>query len=147
MALTPDDTFLISSSTALGMAENLVVLLNTVVKNLPEPELRQVRGALENSVRLADELLYNIAISSTFEMLTLSDGMFSLPSAPIRKQTYSPESVRHPWRGRFFRKCRKFSHSRRQHRYDHLCGSPIATTFFHSPPTRSDPLHLHRLLL
>ena len=113
MALAPDDTFLISSSTALGMAENLVILLNTVVKNLPEPELRQVRGALENSVHLADELLYNIAISSTFEMLTLSDGMFSLPSAPVRKQTYSPESVHHPWRERFYRKCRKFSHSRR----------------------------------
>lgn len=80
MTFAPDDVFLVSPSTALGMAENLVQLLHTIVKNLPEAELRQVRAAMEDSVRLADELLYNIAISSTFEMLTLNDGMCALPS-------------------------------------------------------------------
>lgn len=70
-----DDVFLLSSSTALVMGENLVHLLNTVVRNLPESELRKIRDALERSVRIADGLLYNMTISSTFDMLTLSNGM------------------------------------------------------------------------
>jgi hypothetical protein len=56
--------------TALGMAKHLIILLNTIFGNLLEPEPREVRGALERSVYVADEPLYNIAISSTFETLT-----------------------------------------------------------------------------
>lgn len=76
MVHTPDDIFTISSSTALGMAENLVLLLNSLVKNLPERELRKVRNALERTVHVADDLLLNITISSGFNMLTLSDGVY-----------------------------------------------------------------------
>ena len=68
------DVFLVSSSTALGMAEDLVLVLNTIIRNLPEPELRRVHNALERSVRIADDILCNIAISATFDVLSLSDG-------------------------------------------------------------------------
>ena len=68
------DAFLVSSSTALGMAEDLVHILNTIIRNLPEPELRRVHNALERSVRMADDILCNIAISATFDVLSLSDG-------------------------------------------------------------------------
>lgn len=70
-----DDVFLVSPFTALGMAENLVNVLNTIIGNLPESELRRLRSAMEHSVRTADEILYNIAITSTFDVLTLNDGM------------------------------------------------------------------------
>ena len=75
MVFAPDDTFLISSSTALGMSEHLIHLLDTIVENLPEAELRKVRGALERSVRAADDILYNMTISSTFDILTLGESM------------------------------------------------------------------------
>ena len=52
------------------MAKHLIILLNTIFGNLLEPEPREVHGALERSVYVADELLHNIAISSTFETLT-----------------------------------------------------------------------------
>lgn len=67
--------FVISSSTTLDMAEHLLALLNTVVQNLPESELRRIRKAIDQSVTLADDLLCNIRISSAFEMVTTNDGM------------------------------------------------------------------------
>lgn len=77
MAFTPDDTFLVSSATALGMAENLIIVLNSIMGNLPESELRRVRSAMEHSVRVADDILYNAALTSTFDVLTLNDGMYT----------------------------------------------------------------------
>ena len=76
MTHTPDNVFTISSLTALGMAENLILLLNSLVENLPERELRKVRDALERTVHIADNLLLNMTISSGFDMLTLSDGVY-----------------------------------------------------------------------
>jgi len=76
MTYTPDDVFLVSSPTALGMAENLVLVVNTMIRNLPEGELRRMRNSLVNSVRLVDDTLCNIAISSTFDMLSVSEGVF-----------------------------------------------------------------------
>lgn len=80
--MTQDDTFVVSSSTALNMGEHLLALLNTVIQNLPEQELRKMREALYQSVSFTDDLLYNISISSTFDMLTVSDGM-CIPQNPI----------------------------------------------------------------
>lgn len=57
------------------MAQNLLLLLNTIAGNLPESELRQIRGALVNSVRIADDALCNMTISTTFDMLTFNDGV------------------------------------------------------------------------
>lgn len=65
--------FVVSSSTALEMAEHLLGVLNTIVLNLPELELRSVRNAMGRSVTLADDLLCNLSISSAFEILT-NDG-------------------------------------------------------------------------
>ena len=79
--VVPDDTFVISLSTALGMGEYLVALLNTVIQNLPELELRMMRNTLEQSVALADDLLFNISISSPFDTLTINDGAHILLSA------------------------------------------------------------------
>ena len=73
MALAPDDAFLIPSSTALVMTEHLVYLLDTMIKNLPEFELRMVYRALEHSLRIADDLLFKMSILSTFGMLSPSD--------------------------------------------------------------------------
>ena len=78
---THDDVFVLSSYAAIGMAEYLLAILNTVIHNLPEPELRKMRKSLDRSVTRTDELLYNIAISSSFEMLTVDDGMYILSSA------------------------------------------------------------------
>lgn len=74
MTSGPDRVFLVSSSTAVGMAEDLVLILNTIIRNLPEPELRRVHNALEHSIRIADDMLCNTAISATFDVLSLSDG-------------------------------------------------------------------------
>jgi hypothetical protein len=76
---THDDTFVISSSTALSMGEHLLDLLSTLIQNLPESELRTMRDALNHSVTLADELLYNISLSSPFDTLTINDGTCVLP--------------------------------------------------------------------
>jgi hypothetical protein len=56
------------------MAENLLYLLNTVIGNLPESELRTVRDAVQNSLRVADDQLLNHSISSTFDMLSVGEG-------------------------------------------------------------------------
>lgn len=74
MVFTSDDAFVISSSAALEMAENLVLTLNTVIKSLPEAELRKLRSALGRCVRISDDILYNMTMSSTFYALTLDDG-------------------------------------------------------------------------
>lgn len=75
MASPREDVFVVTSSTGLQMAESLLRLLDTVVGNLPEAELRRIRNAMEHSVRLADDLLFSISISSGFEMLTTNDGV------------------------------------------------------------------------
>lgn len=72
MPLTDD--LVISSSTALAISENLLAILNTIIQSLPEHELRKLRSTIEQSVRLADDLLYNLSVSSTFHMLTMNDG-------------------------------------------------------------------------
>lgn len=64
----------ISPATALGMGEHLVTLLNTVLQNLPERELRRLLPALERSVCLADELINNLSVSSNFDLLTINQG-------------------------------------------------------------------------
>lgn len=74
-----DDTFTISSLTALGMGEHLLILLNTVVQNLPEAELRKMRSALNRSLTAADNILYNMALSSSVDALTVSDSMCISP--------------------------------------------------------------------
>lgn len=76
MTRAPDDIFIVSSSTALGIAKNLVHTLDTVLNNLPELELRKIRDALEHSVGVADDILFNMTISSGFDILTLSDGLY-----------------------------------------------------------------------
>lgn len=97
-AQPPDDVFTVSSSTALAMAENLLLSLNIVVGNLPEIELRKIRDALENSLRVTDDLLFNITICSAFDVLTLGDGMyeqyllFAYPHFPNPKQFPPPSS-------------------------------------------------------
>lgn len=80
MAFTSGDTLLISSQTALEIAENLVNLVGTVVRNLPEHELRIIQLALEDVARVVDDSLYNLTISSSFDMLTLNDGSYLRPS-------------------------------------------------------------------
>lgn len=70
------NAFIIPASTALGVAENLIVALNTMIRDLPEPELRKVRAALEVSTDTADDILYNMMILSTFEMLSFNDGAY-----------------------------------------------------------------------
>ena len=76
MAQLPDDIFTVSSSTALTIAENLVFLLSTVVSNLPEAELREIRDALEHTIHVADDLLFNMTVSSSFDTLALNDGLY-----------------------------------------------------------------------
>ena len=68
-----NDIFTVPSCTALAMGEHLLLLLNTVARNLPECELRKMRSAMEHSVRLADELLYNLKISN-FDTLIMNGG-------------------------------------------------------------------------
>ena len=72
MPLTDD--LVISSSTALAISENLLAILNTIIQSLPEHELRKLRSTIEQSVHLADDLLYNLSVSSTFHMLNMNDG-------------------------------------------------------------------------
>ena len=70
---SPDDPVILPP-TALAIGENLVAILNTIISNLPENELRKMRFAVEQSVRLADDLLYNLSVSSTFYMLNMNEG-------------------------------------------------------------------------
>ncbi|KAF9779416.1 hypothetical protein BJ322DRAFT_1024327 [Thelephora terrestris] len=74
MTFTPDDIFSIASSTAVGMGENLVTTLNTIIMNLPEADLRKVRDAVNRSLQLADDLLHHFPISPAFEFVSTSDG-------------------------------------------------------------------------
>ena len=76
MTLEPNDVFIVSASTGLEMAENLLLTLNTIIKNLPEPELRTMRDELEVSLYTADDLLLNIIISSDFETLSVSSSVY-----------------------------------------------------------------------
>ena len=64
----------VSPSTALGMGEHLISLLDTIIQNLPEKELRKIRSAMAESISLADLVLENLSVSSTFDMLTVNDG-------------------------------------------------------------------------
>ena len=75
-----DDIFIISLSTALGMGQHLLILLNTVIQNLPESELRRVHDTMGQSVTLANKLLEKMSLSSTFNTLTVDDGTCISPS-------------------------------------------------------------------
>jgi hypothetical protein len=92
-----DDAFVISSTTALGMGEHLLSLLDTLIQNLPESELREMRRGLNQSRALVDGLLSNIALSSPFDALTVSDGMCILSSFSdsylLRLNKFPPPSV------------------------------------------------------
>ena len=70
-----DDLFVITSSTSLKMAENLVLVLETFIQNLPEEELRKLRDRMEHSLQVADDILFNIATAG-FDMLSISDGTY-----------------------------------------------------------------------
>ena len=76
-----DDTFVISSATALTMGEQLLFLMNTVAQNLPEAELRMLRNSLGQSLALADDLLYSISLSSRLDVLTINGGTYAVSSA------------------------------------------------------------------
>lgn len=89
MASAPDDAFLVSSTTALEIAENLVLLLDTMISNLPENELRKMRCALGHSLRIADDILFKVTVSSTFDMFSFSDGAYMHPSVFVRSVTNS----------------------------------------------------------
>ena len=62
------------------MGQHLLVLLNTIIRNLPESELHRVRNAMGQSVTLADELLEKMSLLSTFDTLTVNDGTCISPS-------------------------------------------------------------------
>jgi hypothetical protein len=76
MIFSPDDIVTLSSLTALGMGENLISTLNTIIMSLPEAELRRIHQVMGDTLRLTDELLDNLSISSAFEMLSMNDGTF-----------------------------------------------------------------------
>jgi len=76
MTLSPNDVFIVSPSTALEMAEGLMVTLNTIIKHLPEPELRRMRDTLEIALYTADNLLLNVILSSDLDTLTISGGVY-----------------------------------------------------------------------
>ena len=69
-----DDLVTLSSATALGIGENLIFSLMTIMVNLPEFELRKIHEGLIEGVQVADSLLRNLSIASGFEMLTMNDG-------------------------------------------------------------------------
>ena len=109
MAFTSDDTFTIPSLAALGMSETLVLLLNAMIRNLPEPELRTLRATLQESVNTADDILYNMMISSTFEMLSVSGSKLTHPLVSIYILNSLLSSVHHLWRGRVRHQCPRLS--------------------------------------
>ena len=109
MAVTPNDPFVVSSSTALGMSEHLLLVLNTIIKNLPESELREVRASLEETANVADDILYNMMISSTFEMLSVNEGTCAYPSLFISVLIPFLNSVHHPSRGYYRYRCLSLS--------------------------------------
>jgi hypothetical protein len=76
MIFSPDDVVTLSSLTALGMGENLILTLNTIIMSLPEAELRRIHQVMGETIRLTDDLLENLSISSAFEMLSMNDGTF-----------------------------------------------------------------------
>ena len=140
---TQDDTFVISSSTALGMGEYTLALLNIIIQNLPESELRRMRDALYHSVSLADDLLYNISISSTFDVLTINDGICVLLSVfrcflLISKSLCPPQCQRHR------RNFRGLPHPWQVHHCDFYCGFSLSvfplTTYCHPEDYRSTPV-------
>src|ERR1700753_1460234 len=69
-----NNTFIVSSTTALSMGEHLIHALNNIVVNLPVPELHKICGELRRTVRVAEDILYSEDIPAGFDMLTLNDG-------------------------------------------------------------------------
>jgi len=76
MTAAPSDAFQVSSSTALEMAEGLMRTLNTIIKHLPEHELRTMRDTLEISLYTADDLLIGMTLPSDLETLTINGSMY-----------------------------------------------------------------------
>lgn len=119
MTPTPCDVYVVSSVAALEMAENLLVTVNTIVRGLPESELREMRDRLEVAFYTADDLLLSITISPGLESLTINGGMCgSLPA--IVALIFPPNSVHHPQQ-RLYRY--EFSH-----RYDRCRFSILITS-------------------
>ena len=71
------DLFVITASTSFRMAENLLRVLESFIQNLPEDKLRRLRDAMEHSVRVADDILFNFS-TSAFEALSVSDGWYRI---------------------------------------------------------------------
>lgn len=69
-----DDIFILSSATALGIGESLILTLISIIVNLPEHELHLLRRGIANVLHIADDQLQNLSIPPGFEMLSLSDG-------------------------------------------------------------------------
>lgn len=76
MTARANNTFSIPSSTALGVSENLMRLLNDMIPGLPVLELRKLRNELKHTLRVAEEALYIADPSIGFDMLTLGDGTY-----------------------------------------------------------------------
>lgn len=86
-----EDLFTVTASTALGMAQNLMSNLDAIIESLPEPELRMIREVMRRSLTTADHLLFSLSLTSDFEMLTVSEGMYGFQLSVIR--VYPPSSV------------------------------------------------------
>lgn len=69
-----EDLFVVTSSTALGMAEDLMRLLSTIMENLPEAELRRIRGSLERSINDVDDLLLRRSVFYGFKVFSIGEG-------------------------------------------------------------------------
>lgn len=83
MTLTPNDVFQIPPSTALEMAQGVMLTLNTIIRHLPERELREMRSSLEVSLCVVEDLLLGGTISSSFETLTINGGVYGSLSAVV----------------------------------------------------------------
>lgn len=79
---------------ALGIGEQLVIVLNSIIQDLPEDELLEIRSTLERSIGLVDDVLYQVSLSN-FEMLTVSDGMSRLTYPLLSLTFFSLASIYH----------------------------------------------------
>jgi hypothetical protein len=75
MVNSSKDLFIVTSLTTLGMAENLMCLLNTVIGNLPVGELMRICNTMEHSVHIADNLLLGHTMASHMDTLSLSNSV------------------------------------------------------------------------
>ena len=76
MASVLNDVFIIASPAALEIADSLLDSLNTIIRSLPEREMREMRNKLEVSFYTADDHLLSIMVSSGFDALSINGGMY-----------------------------------------------------------------------